>query len=165
VVSHQSIENAVWPGQIVSYASLARCVYSLRQKLNDQGKAILATVAKQGYRITVPVAIIRDEHFSTLERSIRTQPLAHSHFRAGMQASNSPDAESLGSAIEMFRKAIDIDPEYAVAYAAIADVRMYQILRGYSSPRKGSKEILAACDAALSIDSILAPAFAVKGWC
>jgi len=165
VVSHRSIEDAVWPGQVVNYASLARCVYSLRQKLNDPGKAILATVAKQGYRITVPVAIIRDEHFSTLERSIRTQPLAHSHFQAGMQASNSPDAESLSTAIEMFRKAIDLDPEYAVAYAAIADVLMYQVLRGYISPIKARKEILTASSTALSIDSRLAPALAAKGWC
>jgi len=76
VVSHRSIENAVWPKQVVSYASLARCVYSLRQKLKDQGKRVLVTVAKRGYRIAVPVTKIRDKNSSTLESLIRTQPLA-----------------------------------------------------------------------------------------
>ena len=47
VVSHQMIEDTLWPRQVVSYASMARCVYSLRKHLDAEGETYIQTI--RGY--------------------------------------------------------------------------------------------------------------------
>ena len=50
---------------------------------------------------------------------------AYDHYLRGRQLADSPSRESLLEALDMFRKAIAIDPSYAPAWAGIADVHSW----------------------------------------
>ena len=70
------------------------------------------------------------------------------------------DKHSLRIAREMFAKAIEIDPRYAGAYAAIAICELYLSM---GDPNATYESSLANSLRALEIDPLLAEAYAVKG--
>jgi len=159
------IDDQVWPGQNVSYASIARCVYSLRRILDTDPKAYIQTVPKQGYRLAVPVRRIDPtESRPTAEKTTRTSPLAYSHYLEGLREANRQQPEALARAVELLEEAVRVDPDYAVALAAIADCRIYQTIRGYLRPADGERLALQACERALAIDPNLVSARAAFGW-
>lgn len=55
VVSKQQLLDSVWPGVMVVDGSIATAVSKLRKALNDQDARIVLTVARVGYRLSVPV--------------------------------------------------------------------------------------------------------------
>lgn len=59
VVSKDELLEAAWPGVVVVEASLPTAIRKLRKALGDEDSArpIIATVARIGYRLTVPVRI------------------------------------------------------------------------------------------------------------
>jgi len=70
----------------------------------------------------------------------------------------------LQRAVELFEKACEADPEFAVAHAAIADCVLFQSMRGYVHPAEAFSIGLARTALALELDAELAPAHAVRGW-
>ena len=165
VVSHELIESEIWPRQSVSYASITRCVYSLRKFLHDGLHNYIITVPKRGYRLGVPV-YRNPSHTksSTAQKVASGLPQAYSHFLEGLRLANMGDFESMARAVELFELACRIDPGFAVAYSAKADCRMYQSTRGYVLPAEGLKLGLANSNRALEIDNQLASAHAIRGW-
>ncbi len=65
-------------------------------------------------------------------------------------------------ALHMFSKAIEIDPNYALAYAGIADCRSFLYMNAERS-EKNRDEALGAADRALELDPDLAEAYNAKG--
>lgn len=57
VVTKDEILDAVWPGVTVVEGSLATAVSKLRKALGETGDAVIATVARVGYRLVAPVAV------------------------------------------------------------------------------------------------------------
>ena len=55
VVTKQQLLDSVWPQVIVVDGSIATAVSKLRKALNDQDAQIVLTVARVGYRLSVPV--------------------------------------------------------------------------------------------------------------
>lgn len=55
VVTKQQLLDSVWPGVMVVDGSIATAVSKLRKALNDQDARIVLTVARVGYRLSVPV--------------------------------------------------------------------------------------------------------------
>lgn len=162
LVSHRDIETHVWPQQVVTYASVARCVCSLRGILQlEQGPQIV-TVPKRGYQMAVPVRCT--VHESVVEKSTATTPAAYSHFLQGQREANRGSADGQQRAIDLFTEAQRLDRNYAVPLAAVADCEMYRAIRGYVLPRDALKAGLVACEEALRIDPQLASAHAAKGW-
>jgi TolB-like protein/Tfp pilus assembly protein PilF len=70
--------------------------------------------------------------------------------------------EGLGKAIEYFRRAIDQDPTYALAYAGLAD-SYYRLSNLYLSTREAMPKAKVAARKALEIDETLAEAHAALG--
>jgi len=68
--------------------------------------------------------------------------------------------EDLEFAIQMYKKALEVDPQYALAYAGLAD--SYQVIPDYSSfpPKEAYPKAEAAAKKALEIESSLAEAYA-----
>ncbi len=165
VASHAEIERQVWPRQVASYMSLARCVYSLRRLLGREGKRYIGTVPKRGYRLTVPVKTFEPSPSETaLSQSISAIPLAYSHYFAGVQEANDPRPAAQARAIMLFEEAARVDPQFASAHAAMADTTMYQIIRGFLQPQYGLKFGMQACHCALRINPELVQGLAVLGW-
>jgi len=65
---------------------------------------------------------------------------------------------TLRTGLEFFRAAIDLDPNYALAHAGIADSLSILALYGYISRREGRSHAEAAVKKALELDSTLAEA-------
>jgi eukaryotic-like serine/threonine-protein kinase len=87
-----------------------------------------------------------------------TDPRAYELYLKGRFQWNKRDAEGLYRAIEFFNQAIEIDPQYALAYAGLADV--YNLLDIWAGlPTKETfPKAKAAAQKALSIDDQLAEA-------
>ena len=165
IVSHDLIEQELWPRQSVSYASITRCVYSLRKLIDDGLYDYVLTVPKRGYRLGVPVYRSSPPAQSSTAKKVASGiPQAYAHFLEGQRLANTGDFEKMARAIKLYDQACRVDPDFAVAYAAKADCRMYQSIRGYVLPAEGMMLGLADCRQALEIDDLLAPAHAARGW-
>lgn len=165
VATHLEIEKKLWPHESVSYASLARCVHSLRRSLGDKARSIIVTAPKRGYAIGVPVFPSGTGHvLSVIEKSVHTETRAYSEYTEGVREANRGGPDSQQRAIRLFETAHRVDPSYPVPLAAIADCRMYQAIRGYEMPVDAMRHGMEACEGALSIDDSLASARAARGW-
>lgn len=165
VARHSDIEQCLWPRQVVSYSSLARCVYSLRRLLGGGPRQFIETVPKRGYRMAVSVWKFEPPPAQTaISQSISTIPLACSHYFAGVREANDPRPAAQDRAILLFQEAARVDPQFAAAYGAVADTRMYQLIRGSLHPAEGLKLGLQACSQALESNPSLVQALAAMGW-
>jgi formylglycine-generating enzyme required for sulfatase activity len=58
LVSKQELFEAVWPNVTVSDDSLVQCIRELRQKLSDEDRRLIKTVARRGYLLEARVTIV-----------------------------------------------------------------------------------------------------------
>ena len=58
VVTKDEILSAVWPGRIVTEASLTKCVARLRQAIGDSEQTLIRTVHGYGYRLAADVSTL-----------------------------------------------------------------------------------------------------------
>lgn len=76
---------------------------------------------------------------------------------------NKHEKISLGKSITCFRRAIDLDPSYALAFAGLAD--SYQRLSNLNfAPRRALPKARAAAAQAVALDDTLAEAHCAWGW-
>ncbi len=54
VVTRSALVDAAWDVKIVSDDNIAQCIADIRRALSDEGKRIIETVPRQGYRLVVP---------------------------------------------------------------------------------------------------------------
>jgi len=165
VVRHEAIYQYLWPRQSIGYPSLARCVYCLRKALGPEGNDLIKTVRKRGYKLAVPVErSAEQDQLSAIQSTLHTPPLAYAHFQAGLASASNPGAESLERALHWFEASVQSDPDYAAAHAALAEVRLFQSLRGFIHPQDALRMGLDSCNAALRSDPHAVQALGVRGW-
>ncbi len=84
-------------------------------------------------------------------------------FGKGQKEMGHRTAESLNAALAHFQQAAELDPHYARAFAAMADV--YNLLRiyGHLDAKLAKQNAATAVEQALSLDDKLAEAYAAKG--
>ena len=163
VVRHEAIYQYVWPRQAIGYPSLARCVYSLRKALAPEGDESIKTIPKRGYRLAVPVqSAAEGVPNRAIKCMVATQPLAHAHFQAGLACASHPGAASLDRALHWFDAAVRSDPGFAAAHAALAEVRLYQSIRGFIHPQDALRMGMDSCDLALKSDPHLVQALGLR---
>jgi DNA-binding winged helix-turn-helix (wHTH) protein/TolB-like protein/Flp pilus assembly protein TadD len=83
---------------------------------------------------------------------------AYRLYSKGRNAWNKRTAESLQQGITYFQQAIDTDPNYAEAYAGLADCYNMLVVYGASQPKDGFPKAKEAAIKALEIDESLAEA-------
>jgi serine/threonine-protein kinase len=105
----------------------------------------------------------RDKDVETA--AIRIDPRAHEAYLKGRYHWNKRTEKDLGKSIDYFEEAIRIDPDYAQAYAGLAEA--FSIFRnwGYSSysAKEANQKAKEYAHKALSIDSKSAAAYSVLG--
>ena len=91
------------------------------------------------------------------------KPAAHEFYLRGRYLWNRRSSASLQKAAEFFQKAIDLDPNYALAYAGLADV--YSITPMYTGTAPGEvvPKAIAAARKAVELDEKLAEAHTALG--
>jgi tetratricopeptide (TPR) repeat protein len=72
--------------------------------------------------------------------------------------------KDLEKALEYFRQAIDLDPNYALAYVGIADANFTLTLTSNIPPAEAFPKAKAAANTALKIDPNLDAAYAIRCW-
>lgn len=165
VVSHREIWSSVWPRQIVSYDSITRCVYQLRRACADPDGELIATIPRRGYRMVPPVhEVARARRTSIREKSACTTPEAYAAYLQGLREASVGSPERQARAVELFCRAHALDPDYAVALAAAAQVRSYQAVRGFLPAMEAMRLGRDLCDRALALDPELVPALAARAW-
>jgi len=101
------------------------------------------------------------EEKSRLSRPSAANPEAYQAYVKGRYHANQGTAEGFKKGIDYFQQAIEKDPNYAPAYAGLADA--YNFLGGimiYSSPRESLPKAKEAATKALQLDDTLAEAHA-----
>jgi serine/threonine-protein kinase len=93
-----------------------------------------------------------------ITRSDTTNPEAYQFYLRGRYHWNKRTGDELKKAIEQFQQAIDRDPNYALAYAGLADC--YMLLEQYAGvpSSETAPKAMAAVERALAIDDTLAEA-------
>lgn len=92
-----------------------------------------------------------------------TSPTAMIAFSMGQEALAKRTDEGLKDAARYFQRAIDDDPEYALAYTGLADSLTLQMSYRYMPKEVGNALAQAAIDKAISLDPNLGNAWASKG--
>jgi serine/threonine protein kinase/tetratricopeptide (TPR) repeat protein len=89
---------------------------------------------------------------------------AYNEFLLGQYYYSNPTKENLGQAVRHYERAIDLDPKYAKAWAALAATQASQASFGYAPVEGGYQRALASVRRALALDDSAASAHAVLGW-
>jgi tetratricopeptide (TPR) repeat protein len=90
-------------------------------------------------------------------------PAAHELYLKGRYFWNRRNTASLRKAGDYFQQAIDLDPNYALAYAGLADVHSLLPLYAGTAPKDDVSKALAAARKAVKLDSNLAEAHTSLG--
>lgn len=110
------------------------------------------------------IRVLTREQRSRIAKQDTENPEAYDLYVRGRSQWNRRSNEGLESAIDCFKRAIQMDPDYSMAYAGLADA--YN-LRSYYSGVKPSDTFLEAvswADRALAIDPTLAEAYTSRAY-
>ncbi|MGI9341603.1 MAG: tetratricopeptide repeat protein [Gammaproteobacteria bacterium] len=153
VVTKDQLISALWPDTVVGDAALARCISQIRVAFGDNPKQprFVETVPKVGYRLIANVGEVKPPKRPsvTLRRSalaatallllsigqsggnvqlpVAAEPseaeLAYANGRSAYDASTYVHNQN---AIALFERAVELDPQFAVAWARLADALTQQ---------------------------------------
>jgi tetratricopeptide (TPR) repeat protein len=111
VVSKDELMAGVWPDVTVEENNLAKLIFILRKHL---GESAIETVPRRGYRLAVPVQLGEPPQQVNLA--------AYDLYLQGRYLWNRRPGEVVWRALECFEQALALAPEFAPAWAGIADV-------------------------------------------
>jgi eukaryotic-like serine/threonine-protein kinase len=141
-----------------------------KQLWGEQYEVKLADIVSVQQRIATAVSgnlrvRLTSEEKTRLAKSSGTNPEAYRLYLKGRYHANQTTAAELKKGIEYFQQAIDKDPDYALAYAGLAD--SYSSLGGgwmYLPPTDSFPKAKAAAMKALELDDTLAEAHAALAY-
>jgi TolB-like protein/Tfp pilus assembly protein PilF len=108
-------------------------------------------------------AVLTPEEKERFERTQTENPEAYNLYLQGRFFWNKRTEEGLKKSIEYFEKSVALDPEYALAYAGLADAYSVQAWWGWVPREKGNTKAKEMAIRALEIDNELAEAHATLG--
>ena len=152
VFSRDDLFVALWPGVSVGDDSLARCVWKLRQAVDDDPKApcFVETIAKRGYRLIATVEATEKPSRRRLWITAAVAGLIGVSATVLALLPAAPPGEDRGAAaltrraedfyyqftradneaaIELYDRALVADPDYAPALAGMANALVQRVLR------------------------------------
>jgi len=105
---------------------------------------------------------LTEKEKQVLEKAPTQNVEAYEFYLRGRQFFYRSKRESIDYALGMFARAIEEDPEYALAYAGIADCRSYLCMY-FGGEQSDLEDAVAASSKALELDPDLAEAHAARG--
>jgi DNA-binding winged helix-turn-helix (wHTH) protein/Tfp pilus assembly protein PilF len=167
-VSKSELFERVWPGVAPSDESLTRCIYALRQALNDPRKPhrFIETVHGRGYRFVGEVRPAADRKRSSrwLERASDASPRVYEAFLHARSLWHRGSSDDLRRAVVILKQALDWNPRYAAAHSALGACYTMMLWQGLGRPRDSSPQITAAATRALELDPAIAGAKATLAY-
>ncbi len=130
----------------------------LADVLRIQDEIATAVVAALKIRL-LPEQQVASRHASA-------NPEAYNAYLLGSQLSNRASEEGYRGALAAFRRAIELDPRFAAAYAGVGYAEVYMADYATTPAQTAAAETraLAAADRAIELAPDLADGYAVRGW-
>ena len=91
-------------------------------------------------------------------RAQAVNPAAHEAYLLGRHFWNQKTEQAVEKSLERFQAAVDLDPDFALAYAGLADAHILLGIHGYRAPSEVYPKAGAAAIRALELDDTLAEA-------
>jgi TolB-like protein/Tfp pilus assembly protein PilF len=141
--------TAAWSG---SFDERFEDVFSVQDKISER-------VAQQ-----LAPRLSRGEHQQRAAATGTRDPAAYEHYLTARFHAQMLRADGLAKSVELFQRATLLDPNYALAYAGLADTYRRMAIGIDAPPAKALAAGLAAAQRAVQIDPALAEAHAALGW-
>lgn len=178
VVEKTLLMEEVWPDNVVEEANLAQHIFTLRRVLGDSADEprFIETVPGRGYRFIAAIASNQksvqtsaagERNGLNRKQELKQQPhaeldTAYKHYLRGRFFWSKCSKESLEKSLDCFHQALALAPEYAAAYAGLAD-SYFRLSTSYWPPKDAYPKAMAAVLKALELDETLGEAHAVLG--
>lgn len=119
--------------------------------------AVAETVARE-------IAIqVTPREATQLSRRPVVNPEAHVEYLKGRYTNAAGSPHAIELSIRHYRRALELDPAFAPAWAGLAECHSTRASRGMAPPAEASADAMAAARKALELDESLADAHAVLG--
>jgi DNA-binding winged helix-turn-helix (wHTH) protein len=161
LVTKEQLLARVWPDSFVEEGILTVHVSALRKALGNEDSYI-ETIPRTGYRFIVPVTSVPSAPDAMMRETARPTEVYELVGRGRAHLlSGSPF--TLMEAVEAFRAATDIDPEYAPAHAGLALARCARVSVRAAPHREAYAEAKVSALRALALDPTSADAQVALG--
>ncbi len=169
VVEKDELMRQVWHDAVVEDDNLTQAVCELRRILGEcrERPEYIQTVHRRGYRFIAGVSVANEESLtrklkSTLRRPSDDGGEVHHLYMRGRHYWKKYTVDGLNKAIDYFRRAIRIDPDYCLAYTGLADC-YYRLANINLPPAKVMSKAKAAVIKALRMDDTIAESHTLLG--
>lgn len=137
VVEKDVLMAEVWPAEDVEEGNLAQHICTLRKALGENPNYI-ETIPRRGYRFLEPTS-----GFHPPSKRFTENAKVHQAYLKARYCWSKHTTNGLREAINYFRQAIDLEPNYAFAYAGIVDCYL-RLATNYLPPPDALPESAAA---------------------
>jgi DNA-binding winged helix-turn-helix (wHTH) protein/Flp pilus assembly protein TadD len=159
VVSREELLDNVWKTRYIGESALSRCIMQARKAVRSGGDTPIRTVHRRGYRF---LGLVEEEQ-ATENRSAEVHPQAEKLFARAQQLSKKRSPDGVRKAITLLLEAIEIEPHYAPAHAALGDCYLFLGFLQLTAPNSVFPKAQAALTRAIELDSSTADAYASRG--
>jgi DNA-binding winged helix-turn-helix (wHTH) protein/Tfp pilus assembly protein PilF len=167
VVSREELLESVWKTRYIGESALSRSIMQARKAVNSgaAGDAI-KTLHRRGYRFIAPVEEASADGAPASPHRLGTaiDPQAVKLFARAQQRAKKRCPEGLRNAIALLIEAIELEPHYAPAHAALGDCYLFLGFLQLTEPRGVFTKAQASLDQAIAFDPELAEAYASRGF-
>jgi DNA-binding winged helix-turn-helix (wHTH) protein/Tfp pilus assembly protein PilF len=167
VVSREELLDSVWKTRYIGESALSRCIMQARKAVKDDAADdAIKTLHRRGYRFVAP---IEEEAAETApepsqKRTSAIDPQAEKLFARAQQLAKKRSPEGIRNAIALLIEAIEFEPHYAPAHAALGDCYLFLGFLQLTEPRSVFTKAQASLDRAIELDPGLAEAYASRGF-
>lgn len=167
IVAKAEFMREVWTDDEVEEGNLTQNIFQIRKAFREQGANpnLVETIPRRGYRFT---GTARHAAGSEMARQTRgfghgaSNPTAHAAYLKGRYYLSKCTRRGLERSIEYFRKALDHDPAFAIAYVGMADSYAF-LATSHASAAEMMPKAKAALLQALRVDDEMPEAHASLG--
>jgi eukaryotic-like serine/threonine-protein kinase len=136
-----------------------------REEYSTTGTSLLAIEADISEEIARRLGLeLGPDAVSTLRRAPTSNPAAHRLYQQGRYFWNRRTLDGLEASIDYYNRAIALDPNYALAYAGLADSYLMLLGWGLRPPNEVSDLVVQSARRAIQRDSSLAQPHAALGY-
>jgi len=157
IVTREELRNRIWgrDTHVDFDRAINKAINHLRQLLSDDADRprFIQTLPKRGYRFVASIAQ------STSRREIREE--ARESYIKARYFWNKRTPDDIRRSIDYFRRAIEKDPEYPLAWTGLADTYIMLGIFGLEPPNEVLIPAKEAAERALSLDESLSEAHTV----
>jgi DNA-binding winged helix-turn-helix (wHTH) protein len=165
IIDKRDLMKTLWSDVVVSESNLTQTVYLLRKATGGKYGHFIENISKRGYRFIGEVKETRNNQDEKLngKSSLTDDADAYEEYLKANRFRSLHTAEGFEKAFFHARRAVEIDPDFALAHVEIA--ACYELLRLYGAmpAAEAVPQIKKALDIALRLDENAAEAFVILG--